>query len=254
MVDPEQQLVISGRRRAQLAPAEVLYSYHRQTARHSVYEHYSEQRINCGERDQEVMGDEEEILTAAVALMERKVPHQNNEGCACEECLHNIRHIPYDVCFCRSCLIEEEDLKYEPLNVQKRSNKPRSKNKQKWSTLGEPSGKWDYYVRYDMIQPTSPIEEVAETGWGDEFEDNENQTSTTKIIVLEQDNETASSESEWENPFATKRGESQESCFHDLIPQVFQQVSCFHLNEDEELPYPKFKREVERILANEVAY
>ncbi|GJZ52530.1 hypothetical protein Tco_0607045, partial [Tanacetum coccineum] len=44
-------------------------------------------------------------------------------------------------------LIEEEDLKYEPLNVQKRYNKPRRKSKQKWSTLGEPSGKWDYYVR-----------------------------------------------------------------------------------------------------------
>ncbi|GKF12740.1 hypothetical protein Tco_0050666 [Tanacetum coccineum] len=29
MVNPEQQLAISGRRRAQLAPAEVLYSYHR---------------------------------------------------------------------------------------------------------------------------------------------------------------------------------------------------------------------------------
>ncbi|GKB00611.1 Orf y [Tanacetum coccineum] len=52
MVNPEQQLAISGRRRAQLAPAEVLYSYHRQTARHRVYEHYSEHRINCGEGDQ----------------------------------------------------------------------------------------------------------------------------------------------------------------------------------------------------------
>ncbi|GKA00095.1 hypothetical protein Tco_0672645 [Tanacetum coccineum] len=30
--------------------------------------------------------------------------------------------------------------------------------------------------------------------------------------------------------------------------------SCFHLDEDEEIPYPKFKREVERIMANEVAY
>ncbi|GJY09824.1 hypothetical protein Tco_0378009, partial [Tanacetum coccineum] len=52
MVNPEQQLAISGRRRAQLAPSEILYSYHRQTARHRVYEHYSEQRINCGEGDQ----------------------------------------------------------------------------------------------------------------------------------------------------------------------------------------------------------
>ncbi|GKA11394.1 Orf y [Tanacetum coccineum] len=204
------------------------------------YKNQTPSRASVDQRDQEVMGDEEEILIAAVVLIESKVPYQNNEECVCEECLHNRRHRTYDVCFCRECLIEEEDLKYEPLNVQKRSNKPRSKNKKKWSTLGEPSGKWDYYVRYDMIQPTSPIEEVAATGWGDEFEANENQTSTTKIIVREKDNETESSESEWENPFATKRGESQESCF------------C--LNEDEELPYPKFKREVERILANEVAY
>nr|GEU49551.1 TPA: orf y [Tanacetum cinerariifolium] len=51
-----------------------------------------------------------------------------------------------------------------------------------------------------------------------------------------------SSESEWENPFATKHSENQENY-------------CFHLNEeDEELPYPKFKKEVERNLANEVAY
>ncbi|GKD71328.1 hypothetical protein Tco_1325418, partial [Tanacetum coccineum] len=90
------------------------------------------------------------------------------------------RHITYDVCFCKECLEEKEDLKYEPLNAQKRSNKPKNKKKQKWSTLGEPSGKWDYYVRYDSTQPTIPIEEVAATGWGEEFED-EDQTPTTKF-------------------------------------------------------------------------
>ncbi|GKA14069.1 hypothetical protein Tco_0979705 [Tanacetum coccineum] len=52
VVNPEQQLAISGRRRAQLAPAEVLYSYNRQTAKHRVYKHYSEQRINYKEGDQ----------------------------------------------------------------------------------------------------------------------------------------------------------------------------------------------------------
>nr|GEX82727.1 RNA-directed DNA polymerase [Tanacetum cinerariifolium] len=261
MVSPEQQLAIPGRRRAQLAPAEVLYSYHMQTARHRVYEHYSDQRINwfnynienvvdhlstkgisaipgerrtmeelegqswhlrpveyrttkvptgvavhqrinrttslrferyrdqtpsrasVDQRDQEVIGDEEEILTAAIALIERRAPHQNDESYACEECLHNRRHIEYD--------------------------------------------------------PTTPLEEVASTGWGEEFKD-ENQTPATKFFVREQD-ETESPESEWENPFATKHGESQENY-------------CFHLNEDEELPYPKFKKEVEKILANEVAY
>ncbi|GKF65357.1 hypothetical protein Tco_0191874 [Tanacetum coccineum] len=83
-----------------------------------------------------------------------------------------------------------------------------------------------------LPQNKNGIEEVAATGWGDEFDDDH--TPTTKIIVPEQDDETDSSEPEWENPFATKHGG--------------------HDEEEEELPYPKFKREVEKILANEVAY
>ncbi|GKC80042.1 hypothetical protein Tco_1130816, partial [Tanacetum coccineum] len=114
------------------------------------------------------------------------------------------------------------------------------------------------------MQPTSPIEEVAATGWGDEFEDDKNHNST-KIIVLE-DDETDSSEPEWENPFATKHElpysqfpeeEEEElpySQFKREVEEILANESCFHLDEDEELPYPKFKREVERIMANEVAY
>ncbi|GJW67855.1 hypothetical protein Tco_0122279 [Tanacetum coccineum] len=209
------------------------------------FERYRSQtpsRASVDQRDQEIVEDEEEILTAAVALMESKTPHQKR--CVCEE-----------------CLIEEEDLKYEPLNVQKRSNKPRNKNKKKWSTLGEPSGKWDYYVRYDIMQPTSPIEEVAATGWGDEFEDDENHNPTTKIIVPEQDDETDSSEPEWENPFATKsdKGHDEEEelpypKFKREVEKILANEICFHLDKEEELPYPKFKREVERIMASEVAY
>ncbi|GKF71202.1 hypothetical protein Tco_0207316, partial [Tanacetum coccineum] len=214
---------------------------------------------------------EEEILTAAVVLIESETPHQKRG--VFEE-----------------CLIKEEDPKYEPLSDQNRSNKPRNKNKKKWSTLGEPSGKWDYYVRYDIIQPTPPIKEVAATGWGDEFEDDENHNPITKIIVPEQDDKTYSSEIEWKNPFATKHGGQElelpelellellypqfkrevkkilanESCLYldedEELPypkfkeKILANESCLHLNEEEELPYPKFKREVERIMANEVAY
>ncbi|GKB39238.1 hypothetical protein Tco_0884180 [Tanacetum coccineum] len=106
------------------------------------FERYRSQtpsRASVDQRDQEVMGDDEETLLAAVAFAEEK-PHQ--EG---KECIY-------------------DDLKYEPLNAQKRSNKPKNKKKQKWSTLGEPSGKWDYYVRYDSTRSTIPIEEVAATG------------------------------------------------------------------------------------------
>ncbi|GJX30025.1 hypothetical protein Tco_0238104 [Tanacetum coccineum] len=51
-VDPERQLEISRERRANLVPAEVLYSNNRSTARHRVYEHYSEQIILCVSENQ----------------------------------------------------------------------------------------------------------------------------------------------------------------------------------------------------------
>ncbi|GKB76797.1 hypothetical protein Tco_0943692, partial [Tanacetum coccineum] len=76
------------------------------------------------------------------------------------------------------------------LNKAKRSNKPkRSKQRswEKWSTLGEPSGKWDYYVRYDTPTNTVPIEEITATGWGDEFSDNEATTGKVTIIDEKED-------------------------------------------------------------------
>ncbi|GJW64467.1 hypothetical protein Tco_0116351 [Tanacetum coccineum] len=179
-------------------------------------------------------------------------------------------HISYDVCFCESCLNEARILEEEPLNKVRRSNKPkRSKKKswEKWSTLGEPSGKWDYYVRYDAQPDTTPIEEIAATGWGDEFSDDEvtpgrvtileersdwddDERSGGKVLVIQErlaqnqqefldeylpqwDENLAiqkkESESEWENPFAAKRGEN-----HTIL----------HLSKEEEnddLPYPRFR-------------
>ncbi|GKC38282.1 hypothetical protein Tco_1050666 [Tanacetum coccineum] len=187
------------------------------------FERYRSQtpsRASVDQRDQEVMGDDEETLLAAMAFVEEK-PHQEGKECICEECLHNRRYITYDVCFCKDCLKEDDNLKYEPLNAQKRSNKPKNRKKQKWSTLGEPRGKYDYYVRYDITHPTILINEVAATGWGDEFEE-KNQTPTTNFMVREHDI-TDSSDSEWENPFAVKSGGNQEkneeSCFH--LPKSF---------------------------------
>ncbi|GJY84044.1 hypothetical protein Tco_0497420 [Tanacetum coccineum] len=178
-------------------------------------------------------------------------------------------HISYDVCFCESCLNEARILEEEPLNKVRRSNKPkrsRQRSREKWSTLGEPSGKWDYYVRYDAPPDTTSIEEIAATGWGDEFSDDEvtpgkvtileersdwddDERSGGKILVIQEklaqnqqefldeylpqwDEQLAiqkqESESEWENPFAAKRGEN-----HTIL----------HLSkeeDDDDLPYPKF--------------
>nr|GFA02143.1 hypothetical protein [Tanacetum cinerariifolium] len=93
-----------------------------------------------------------------------------------------IEHTPYDVCFCEDCLNEARILEDEPLNKVRRSYKPRRskrRSEEKWSTLGEPSGKWDYYARYDAPLNTTPIDEIATTGWGEEFSDDE----VTQVLV-----------------------------------------------------------------------
>lgn len=173
------------------------------------------------------------------------------------------KHIPCDICFCEEYLDEARILENEPLNTPRRSNKPR-RSKHKWSTLGEPSGKWDYYVKYDTSVSTTSIEEITATGWGDEFLDDEitpgkvtimdktsnwddDERSGGKILVLQEefsknqqdfldeylpqwDDQLARqrSESEWENPFAVTRGED-----HTIL----------HLSkeDDDNLPYPKFR-------------
>ncbi|GJW78502.1 hypothetical protein Tco_0140184 [Tanacetum coccineum] len=373
-VDPERQLEISRERRANLVPAEVLYSNNRNTARHRVYEHYSEQRILCiGEnqinlrlcneesyenlrnlglqhihlgifmirlhalhrkRTQLVYtfpdmilsvndfhnhvevaiqthgydtwqgGESNLLITMALTgrlsntsymgfqySVENVVDHLTTTGITAipgerrsieelegmswhlkppeqtsvhvpsrvahdrerndnldedEEhfigiCLQTPQeeHISYDVCFCESCLDEARILEEEPLNKVRRSNKPkrsRQRSEERWSTLGEPSGKWDYYVRYNAPPNTTPIEEIAATGWGDEFSDDE--VTLGKVTILEErtdwdDDERSGGkqelESEWENPFAAKRGEN-----HTIL----------HLSKEEEnndLPYPKFR-------------
>ncbi|GJX81749.1 Orf y [Tanacetum coccineum] len=103
-------------------------------------------------------------------------------------------HISYDVLLCakkkkkkKECLNEARILEEEPLNKVRRSNKPkqsRQKSWEKWSTLGEPSGKWDYYVRYDAPPDITLIKEVAATGWGDEFSNNE--VTPGKVTILEE--------------------------------------------------------------------
>ncbi|GJY94965.1 hypothetical protein Tco_0511326 [Tanacetum coccineum] len=124
-------------------------------------------------------------------------------------------------------LNEARILEEEPLNKVRRSNKPkrsRQKSWERWSTLEEPSRKWDYYVKYDAPPDTTPIEEIVATGWGDEFSNDE--VTPGKIIVIKErlaqnqqefldeylpqwDEHLAIQkqelESEWENLFAVKR-------------------------------------------------
>nr|GEZ85112.1 RNA-directed DNA polymerase [Tanacetum cinerariifolium] len=70
---------------------------------------------------------------------------------------------------------------------------PEQTSGEKWSTLGEPSGKWDYYIRYDAPLNTTPIEEVAATGRGEEFSDDE--VTLGKVTILNEVEE----ESDWDD-------------------------------------------------------
>ena len=215
-------------------------------------------RISADDCDREVVQDEDEetfLHTAACVYIEQMVQHENKTNCQCEECVHIRRstHISYDVCFCDDFLDYEEKMQDEPLNQRRRSNKPKRK-KGRWSTLGQPSGKWDYYVRYDIPTDITPIEEIVAAGWGDEFDD----YSPTTIIVKECPSE--SSESEWENPFAKKHGrniiQNSDDFDHEELPYPVKAEDPvevnFHVHE-QELPYPKFLKKVEELI-KETAY
>ncbi|GJY94187.1 Orf y [Tanacetum coccineum] len=130
-------------------------------------------RYSVDQHDREILGndnlDEDEEYFIGIGL---QTPQEE--------------HISYDICSCKSCLNEARILEEEPLNKVRRSNKPkrsRQKSWERWSTLGEPFGKWDYYVRYDAPPDTTLIEEIAVTGWGDEFSDNE--VTPGKVTILE---------------------------------------------------------------------
>ncbi|GJY11163.1 hypothetical protein Tco_0379348 [Tanacetum coccineum] len=116
-------------------------------------------------------------------------------------------HISYDVCFCESCLNEARILEEEP---------------------------------YDAPPDITPIEEVPATGWGDEFSDDEKRLAENQQEFLDEylpqwDEQLAiqkkDSGLEWENPFATKRGEN-----HTIL-----HLSKEEKEEDDDLPYPKFQ-------------
>ncbi|GJV02804.1 Orf y [Tanacetum coccineum] len=189
-------------------------------------------------------------------------------------------HISYDVCFCESCLNEAMILEEEPLNKVRRSNKPRrskQRSSEKWSTLGEPSGKWDYYVRYDAPPDITPIEEVAATGWGDEFSDDE--VTPGKVTILEERSDWDDDERDWDDDersggdilvIQERLAQNQQEFLDEYLPQWDENLAIqkkeseskwenpfaaksgenhnhtiLHLskeeNDDDDLPYPKFR-------------
>nr|GEX84807.1 hypothetical protein MA16_Dca006990 [Tanacetum cinerariifolium] len=120
-----------------------------------------------------------------------------------------IKHTPYDVCFCEDCLNEARILEDKPLNK-------------------EPSGKWDYYVRYDAPINITPIEEVTATGWGEEFSDEE--VTPGKVTILNE----AEEESDWDDDkrsggktlvIQEKLAQSQQDFLDEYLPQWDDQLA-----------------------------
>src|ERR1051325_2837869 len=51
-----------------------------------------------------------------------------------------------------------------------------------WDTLGQPSGKFDYNVKYSVPESYKiPIEDVKVTGWGDDFPEDYADVNTIRI-------------------------------------------------------------------------
>ncbi|KAI3825588.1 hypothetical protein L1987_07079 [Smallanthus sonchifolius] len=68
--------------------------------------------------------------------------------------LSNTEHFQYDVCNCKTCLEEADRVEYDEDVPKKKKGSQKSLKKRyktgdlRVSLLGEPSGKFDYYVLY----------------------------------------------------------------------------------------------------------
>ena len=187
-------------------------------------------RYSTDERDREILHnneeedtDEREFTTAlAIEELPRRYP----------------QHIPVVGCECQDCYEDS----FDDIDEDRHYNKnPKSKAGEIWSTLGEPSGKWDYYVRYDSLTITEPVEEIAATGWDDDFpsdrEEEDDKESQYDCLSLFSE---APSENEWLNPFAAERGEgpSSSSIQYNEDPHEVAYVQ----QEEMDLEYPKLRR------------
>ncbi|GJR09377.1 hypothetical protein Tco_0792029 [Tanacetum coccineum] len=236
-VDLERQLELSRERRVNLVPAEVLYSNHR-----------SLQHIYLG------------IFMIRLHALHRRSAGTNAlvvlKDTRWEVSLQIIITMEVDLSVGTQLVYKFPDMVltiddfHNHVEVAIQTHVYDTWSLEKWSTLGEPSGKWDYYVRYDAPTNTTLIEKIVATGWGDEFLREE--ATTRKVTILNEseeqsdwDNDERSggeilddklaikkqeSELELENPFAAKRGEN-----HTIL-YISKEEN------DDDLPYPKFQK------------
>nr|WOJ52281.1 polyprotein [Fig badnavirus 1] len=124
------------------------------------------------------------------------------------------------------------------------------KREQGWDTLGEPSGKYDYYVRYTAPPATTPIEDIQPTGWEEEpkWDDSPDEKSLATIRFEEYKEEESQSDEEHYQPDAEAEFDYPLKRIHYLNPFSEGGGKDDHLN-SEEMDYPQRMKKIEKLLS-----
>ncbi|KAD6119865.1 hypothetical protein E3N88_11136 [Mikania micrantha] len=122
-----------------------------------------------------------------------------------------------------------DDWEDEELKDRWNNKKKNHKKKGNWDTLGQSSGKYDYYVNYNYKE-TSQKEEIVAAGWGEEFHDPQEPTFGSNNPI-----DTEECQVKWDDYSA----DDEESDEDSIENQWWYQND--NLKEMVELPYPSYK-------------
>ncbi|AHI90954.1 polyprotein [Hibiscus bacilliform virus GD1] len=127
--------------------------------------------------------------------------------------------------------------------------------KEIWDTLGQPSGKFDFLVKYSA--PASSkirIEDIVPTGWGDEWEQPEQQQSPQQQQLLSCSQEESDDEDDWVSRFQFLAQFDEEPATQPQSPQSPTWYNPFAegggSDENDENPDPEESEE----MGNEMGY
>ncbi|KAD7117729.1 hypothetical protein E3N88_04997 [Mikania micrantha] len=232
-IDPEAELRISQARRASLVPAETLYDEGSRRLDGSLSLRFggykAVREIGESSRQANQNGeDEESMITemAAAAILERFIDfdllrslHYMEPRLPVEIREEIYKRVDVET---RDPLIDAAIDDWEDEELKEKWNK-------NWDTLGQPSGKYDYYVNYSY-EETSQKEEIVAAGWGEEFND-----PLEPIFGFNNPMDTEECQVKWDDYFADDE-ESEE----DSIENQWWYKND-NLKVMVELPYPSYK-------------
>jgi hypothetical protein len=165
-----------------------------------------ERRFN--ELDEEIGSDEESVTQTVAVLMEGEINGVPRRKVRCGNCMQK-GHPSWE------CLDSLEN----------------------WGTLGQPSGKYDYMVKYSAPPPTTPIEEIVPTGWDDD--DNQDE----QIAMMAEDKQEVDSEETDEDDISPwELFQSQHKFWEDPMEEEEVNAITEEQPEEPELEYPSLQK------------